>query len=60
MPKQTMVSDYRVSLNARKRKYHSFVSSVSFLVKSPYVIFGISTSHSPVMLHLKILMFLSL
>ena len=37
-----------------------FVPSVSFLVKSPYVIFSISISRSPVMLRFKILMFLSL
>ena len=37
-----------------------FVPSVSFLVKSPYVIFNISTSRSPVMLRFKNLMFSSL
>ena len=37
-----------------------FVSSASFLVKSPYVIFSVSTSGSPVMLRFKIFMFLSL
>ena len=37
-----------------------FDPSVSFLVKSPYVVFSISTSSSPVMLRFKILMFLSL
>ena len=39
---------------------HFFVPSVSFLVKSPYVIFSISTSRNPVMLRFKILMFSSL
>ena len=39
---------------------HLFVPSVSFLVKSPYVIFSISTSRSPVTLRFKSLMFLSL
>ena len=37
--------------------YVPSVPSVSFLVKSPYVIFNISTSRSPVMLLFKILMF---
>ena len=37
-----------------------FVPSVSFLVKSPYIIFSISTSRSPVMLRFKIVMFLNL
>ena len=41
-------------------KDNFFVPSVSFLVKSPYVIFSISISRSPVMLRFKILMFLSL
>ena len=40
-------------------QYLFFVPSVSSLVKSPYVIFSISTSSSPVLLRLKILMFLS-
>ena len=34
-----------------------FVSSVSFPVKRPYVVYGLSTSLSPAMLHFKILMF---
>ena len=39
---------------------HFFVPSLSFLAKSPNVIFSISHSRSPVMLRFKILMFLSL
>ena len=41
-------------------QYHFFDLSISFLVKSPYVIFSISNSRSPVMFLFKILMFLSL
>ena len=35
-------------------QHQFFVPSVSFLVKSPYVIFNISTSRSPVMVRFKI------
>ena len=58
MPRRTMVPDYGVGSNARNQTVSFFVPSVSFLVKSPYVIFVISTSRSPVILRLKILMFL--
>ena len=44
----------------KAEQYHFFVPSVSFLVKSPYVIFSISTSRSPVMVRFKILIFPSL
>ena len=60
MPKRTMAQDYGVASNARNRTVSFFVPSVSFLVKSPYVIFSISSSRSPVMLRFKLLMFLSL
>ena len=46
-----MVPDYGVASNARNRTVSFFfVPSVSFLVKSPYVIFFISTSRSQGML----------
>ena len=61
MPRRTMVPDYGVGSNARNRTVSFFfVPSVSFLWKSPYVIFIISTSRSPVMFRFKILMFLRL
>ena len=41
-------------------QYHFFVPPVFFLVKNSYLIFSISTSRSPVMLRIKIVMFLSL
>ena len=43
MSKQTMVPDYGVASDARNQTVYFFVPSVSFLVKSPYVIFSIST-----------------
>ena len=62
MSKRAMVPVYGVALNARNRTVSFFVPgpSVSFLVKSPYVIFSISTSRSPVMLRFKILICLRL
>ena len=60
MPRRTMVPDYGVGSNARNRTVSIFLPSVSFLVKSPYVIFVISTSRGPVILRLKFFMFLRL
>ena len=62
MRKRTIVPCYMygVASNARNRTVSFFVPCVSFLVKSPYVIFSILTSRSPVMLRFKMLMFLSL
>ena len=56
MPRRTMVP----VRTPETEQYHFFVPSVSFLVKSSYVIFIISTSRSPVILRFKILMLLRL
>ena len=60
MPKRKMVLYYGVASNARNRTVPFFRSVCFFLVKSPYVIFIISTSRSPVMFRFKTVMFLSL
>ena len=53
---RTMESDRTLET----KQYDFFVPSVSFLAKSPYVIFIISTSRSPVILRFKLLIFLRL
>ena len=59
MSMQKMIPDYGVASNARNRALSIifFVPSDTFLVKNPFDNFSISTSHSPVMLRYKILMF---
>ena len=53
-----MVRDCGVTPNARNRavSVFFFVPSVSLSVKRLYVVYGLSTSLSPAMLHFKILM----
>ena len=46
-----MILDYGVALNARSRAVSFFVPSVSFPVQSPLVLFSISNSRCPIMLH---------
>ena len=55
-----MYPNYGGTSGARNLAVSVFVPFVSFLVKSPYVAFSISTLLSPVMLHFKILVFLNL
>ena len=54
------IESFRVQETQEAEQYQFFGLSVSFLVKSLYVIFSILILHSPVMLRFKTLMFLSL
>ena len=63
IPKRKIVQDYGVTSNTRNRTVSFFVPSVSFLLKSPNVIFQYSNftlSSNVTFLTFQILMFLSL